>query len=131
MSIKIKNSPTPNPSPAGRNSIDFSCVGGLNQHIRTLRELIIFPLIYKDVYARFHIKPPRGVLFYGPPGTGKTLVAKALAHEGSKPSNSRVKFYSRKGSDILDKWVGQSEKNLRTLFEKVSYHVTQYHQWRS
>ncbi|XP_076623197.1 ATPase family AAA domain-containing protein 2-like [Colletes latitarsis] len=94
---------------------DFSCIGGLEKHIRVVKETVLFPLLYGDVYAKFNLKPPRGLLFYGPPGTGKTLVASALAAECSN-SERKVSFISRKGSDCLSKWVGESEKKLQKIF---------------
>ncbi|KAE8737506.1 hypothetical protein FOCC_FOCC017031, partial [Frankliniella occidentalis] len=96
----------------------FESVGGLEEHIRCLKELVLFPLMYKELYARFHMKPPRGVLFYGPPGTGKTLVAGALASECSQ-GERRVSFFSRKGADCYSKYVGESEQRLRALFEEA------------
>ncbi|XP_047347305.1 ATPase family AAA domain-containing protein 2-like isoform X1 [Vespa velutina] len=94
---------------------DFSNIGGLDKHIRIVKEMVLFPLMYGDVYAKFNLKPPRGLLFYGPPGTGKTLVASALASECST-SERKVSFISRKGSDCLSKWVGESEKKLEKIF---------------
>lgn len=60
----------------------------------------------------------RGCLFYGPPGTGKTLVARALANECSQ-GDKKVSFFMRKGADCLSKWVGESERQLRLLFDQV------------
>ncbi|XP_046417466.1 ATPase family AAA domain-containing protein 2-like [Neodiprion fabricii] len=97
---------------------DFSCVGGLEKHIQILKETVLFPLMYGDVYAKFNLRPPRGLLFYGPPGTGKTLVAGALATECSS-SERKVSFISRKGSDCLSKWVGESEKKLQQIFHSA------------
>ncbi|KAH1007762.1 hypothetical protein HUJ04_004957 [Dendroctonus ponderosae] len=102
------------------SSIDFCRIGGLNNHLKMLREIIIFPLLHGNVFSHFNIKAPRGVLFYGPPGTGKTLVAAALATEITKEGIGKVAFFPRKGADVLDKWVGGSEKNLRDLFEKAT-----------
>ncbi|XP_063905374.1 ATPase family AAA domain-containing protein 2-like isoform X2 [Zophobas morio] len=99
---------------------DFSKVGGLSNHIKILRDTIIVPLLHNNVYTHFNIKTPRGVLFYGPPGTGKTLVAGALATEMNKEGFGKVSFYQRKGADVLDKWVGESEKKLRALFETAT-----------
>lgn len=99
---------------------DFGKIGGLSHHIKTLKELVIFPLLHGHVYEHFNIKAPRGVLFYGPPGTGKTLVAGALAHEMNKGGAGKVNFFHRKGADVLDKWVGESEKKLRDLFATAS-----------
>ncbi|KAI4468268.1 aaa domain-containing [Holotrichia oblita] len=106
--------------PRNRNLTDFSKVGGLSSHIKLLREIIIFPLLYGDLYKHFNVKAPRGVLFFGPPGTGKTLVAGALATELSREGNGKVTFYQRKGADILDKWVGESERKLRDLFQQAT-----------
>ncbi|XP_046492964.1 ATPase family AAA domain-containing protein 2-like [Neodiprion pinetum] len=94
---------------------DFSCVGGMENHIETLKETVLFPLMYGEVYSRFNIKPPRGLLFYGPPGTGKTLMAGALAFECSS-AGRKVSFISRKGADCLSKWIGESEKKLQDIF---------------
>ncbi|KAJ2906865.1 hypothetical protein MKZ38_010363 [Zalerion maritima] len=99
-------------------SVDFSKVGGLKSHIDQLKEMVQLPLLYPELFTRFHVTPPRGVLFHGPPGTGKTLLARALAnsigHNGRK-----ITFYMRKGADALSKWVGEAEKQLRLLFEEA------------
>ncbi|VDN57439.1 unnamed protein product [Dracunculus medinensis] len=99
-------------------SIDFTKIGGLDRHIQSLQEVILFPLLYPEVFSQFDITPPKGVLFYGPPGTGKTLVARALANACSKGAR-KVSFFMRKGADCLSKWVGESEKQLRLLFEQA------------
>lgn len=103
-------------------SISFASVGGLPQHIVALREMIMIPLLYPNVLSRLGAKPPRGVLFVGPPGTGKTLLARAVANECQSASNRKVSFYMRKGADILSKWVGESEKQLRLLFDEARKH---------
>jgi len=61
------------------STISFENVGGLQSHIQQLKEMVSLPLLYPEVFQRFGITPPRGVLFHGPPGTGKTLMARALA----------------------------------------------------
>ena len=76
------------------------------------------PLLYPEVFQRFHVTPPRGVLFHGPPGTGKTLLARALASSVSSQGR-KVTFYMRKGADALSKWVGEAERQLRLLFEEA------------
>ncbi|XP_058809899.1 ATPase family AAA domain-containing protein 2-like [Phymastichus coffea] len=99
-------------------NITFNDVGGLESHIHCLKEMVVFPMMYPDVFDRFHVTPPKGVLFHGPPGTGKTLIARALANECSKGSR-KVSFFMRKGADCLTKWVGESERQLRLLFEQA------------
>ncbi|XP_069776370.1 ATPase family AAA domain-containing protein 2-like isoform X2 [Narcine bancroftii] len=99
-------------------SVCFRSVGGLARHIAALKEMVVFPLLYPEVFERFKIQPPRGCLFYGPPGTGKTLVARALANECSQ-GDRRVNFFMRKGADCLSKWVGESERQLRLLFDQA------------
>ncbi|XP_045109499.1 ATPase family AAA domain-containing protein 2-like isoform X3 [Portunus trituberculatus] len=96
----------------------FDAIGGLSQHIKSLKEMIIFPLLYPEVFEKFYINPPRGVLFFGPPGTGKTLMARALANECSI-GGRKVAFFMRKGADCLSKWVGESERQLRLLFDQA------------
>uniref|UniRef100_A0A8C5MX23 ATPase family AAA domain-containing protein 2 n=1 Tax=Leptobrachium leishanense TaxID=445787 RepID=A0A8C5MX23_9ANUR len=100
------------------SSVRFSSIGGLSKHIASLKEMVVFPLLYPEVFERFKIQPPRGCLFYGPPGTGKTLVARALANECSV-GDKRVAFFMRKGADCLSKWVGESERQLRLLFDQA------------
>uniref|UniRef100_A0A8C9SPC3 ATPase family AAA domain-containing protein 2 n=1 Tax=Scleropages formosus TaxID=113540 RepID=A0A8C9SPC3_SCLFO len=99
-------------------SVRFDSVGGLRNHIQALKEMVVFPLLYPEVFEKFKIQPPRGCLFYGPPGTGKTLVARALANECSQ-GDRKVSFFMRKGADCLSKWVGESERQLRLLFDQA------------
>ncbi|KAK7151151.1 hypothetical protein R3I93_012170 [Phoxinus phoxinus] len=99
-------------------SVKFDSVGGLTHHIQSLKEMVVFPLLYPEVFEKFKIQPPRGCLFYGPPGTGKTLVARALANECSQ-GDRKVSFFMRKGADCLSKWVGESERQLRLLFDQA------------
>ncbi|KAF2363130.1 Bromodomain [Trinorchestia longiramus] len=98
--------------------VTFNSVGGLNHHLRLLREMVVLPLLYPEVFDKFGVTAPRGVLFYGPPGTGKTLVARALANECSI-GDKKVAFFMRKGADCLSKWVGESERQLRLLFDQA------------
>ncbi|NWX04665.1 ATAD2 protein, partial [Caloenas nicobarica] len=100
------------------SSVCFDGVGGLHDHISALKEMVVFPLLYPEVFERFKIQPPRGCLFYGPPGTGKTLVARALANECSQ-GDRKIAFFMRKGADCLSKWVGEAERQLRLLFDQA------------
>lgn len=99
-------------------NIDFSVVGGLDNYINQLKEMVALPLLYPELYQNFGITPPRGVLFHGPPGTGKTLMARALAANCSTPER-KITFFMRKGADCLSKWVGEAERQLRLLFEEA------------
>ncbi|XAR48719.1 hypothetical protein NMG60_11031624 [Bertholletia excelsa] len=99
-------------------SVSFEDIGGLSEYIDALKEMVFFPLLYPDFFASYHITPPRGVLLCGPPGTGKTLIARALACAASK-AGQKVSFYMRKGADVLSKWVGEAERQLKLLFEEA------------
>ncbi|XP_049876292.1 ATPase family AAA domain-containing protein 2-like isoform X2 [Pectinophora gossypiella] len=101
-------------------SVRFTSVGGLEEHIKCLREMVLFPLMYPDLFAKFNTRPAKGVLFHGPPGTGKTLLARALANECSLVGGRKVSFFMRKGADCLKKWVGESERNLKLLFQQAN-----------
>ncbi|XP_048142795.1 ATPase family AAA domain-containing protein 2-like [Corvus hawaiiensis] len=99
-------------------SAQFDGVGGLSDHISALKEMVILPLLYPDIFEILKFKPPRGCLFYGPPGTGKTLVARALANECSR-GDRKVTFFMRSAADCMSKWVGESERQLRLVFEQA------------
>jgi transitional endoplasmic reticulum ATPase len=93
--------------------VTWEDVGGLGDTKERLREAIQWPLEYPDVFAQMDMQAAKGVLMYGPPGTGKTLLAKAIANEAE--SN----FISIKGPELLNKYVGESEKGVREIFEKA------------
>ena len=102
--------------------LGFQSVGGLEKHIQALKEMVVLPLLYPEVFERFDTQPPRGVLFVGPPGTGKTLTARALANSlsiNAAQGGRKVTFFMRKGADCLSKWVGEGERQLRLLFEQA------------
>jgi transitional endoplasmic reticulum ATPase len=88
-------------------------VGGLEDVILQLQEVIEWPLKYPKLFTHLDSDPPRGILLHGPPGSGKTLIAKALAHE------CEVNFISIKGPEFLSKWVGESERTVRETFRKA------------
>lgn len=99
-------------------NVKFADIGGLDNYIDQLKEMVALPLLYPELYQNFSITPPRGVLFHGPPGTGKTLMARALAASCSSEGH-KITFFMRKGADILSKWVGEAERQLRLLFEEA------------
>ena len=99
-------------------NVNFDSVGGLENQIDHLKEMVALPLLYPEIFQRFKVTPPRGVLFHGPPGTGKTLLARALASSVSSHGR-KVTFYMRKGADALSKWVGEAERQLRLLFDEA------------
>ncbi|ALG82519.1 CDC48 family AAA ATPase [Halanaeroarchaeum sulfurireducens] len=91
----------------------FDDVGGLTEAKATLREAIEWPLTHKDLFEAAATDPPTGVLLYGPPGTGKSLLARAIAHE------SGVNVIRVAGPEILDRYVGESERAVREVFERA------------
>ncbi len=93
--------------------VKWKDVGGLSDVQQELVEAVEWPLQHPEVFERMGIKPPKGILLYGPPGTGKTLLAKAVANE------SKANFILVKGPELLSKWVGESEKAVRKIFEKA------------
>lgn len=95
-------------------NIKFSDVAGLEDVKKAITIRMINPIKYPDKYKMYGKKTGGGVLLYGPPGTGKTMIAKAIANEVG------AKFYAVKGSDIVSKWVGDSEKNINSLFEEAN-----------
>ncbi|MFC3493425.1 AAA family ATPase [Glycomyces rhizosphaerae] len=88
-------------------------VGGMEPLKQTLTETVLWPLTYPDAFTRLGIEAPRGILLYGPPGCGKTYIVRAVAGEG------HANVLSVKGSELLNKWVGESEKNVRELFRRA------------
>ena len=93
--------------------VTWDSVGGLEDTKERLRETIQWPLDYPDVFEAMDVDAAKGVLLYGPPGTGKTLMAKAVANE------AQSNFISIKGPELLNKYVGESEKGVREVFEKA------------
>lgn len=93
--------------------ISYEDIGGLDDEIKKVREMVELPLKHPEVFERLGIEPPKGVLLHGPPGTGKTLLAKAVANE----TNSN--FILINGPEIMSKYYGQSEENLRKKFEEA------------
>jgi transitional endoplasmic reticulum ATPase len=93
--------------------VTWDDIGGLENVKRELQELVQYPVMYPELFKKFGMQPSRGVLFYGPPGCGKTLLAKAIANECS------ANFISVKGPELLTMWFGESEANVREIFDKA------------
>jgi len=94
-------------------NVTWDDIGGLEETKKDLQEMILYPIEHPDKFQKFGMSPSKGVLFYGPPGCGKTLLAKAVANECS--SN----FISVKGPELLTMWFGESEGNVREVFDKA------------
>merc|ERR1719299_147519 len=94
-------------------NVKWDDIGGLEETKRNLQEMILYPIEHPEKFEKFGMQPSRGVLFYGPPGCGKTLLAKAVASECS------ANFVSIKGPELLTMWFGESEANVREVFDKA------------
>ena len=94
-------------------SVTLDDVGDMAETKQALTEAVLWPLQHPDTFARLGVEPPRGVLLYGPPGCGKTFVVRALASSG------RLSVHAVKGAELMDKWVGSSEKAVRELFRRA------------
>merc|ERR1712086_1083576 len=94
-------------------TVTWNDVGGLENVKRELQELVQYPVEHPEKFLKFGMMPSRGVLFYGPPGCGKTLLAKAIANE------CQANFISIKGPELLTMWFGESEANVREIFDKA------------
>ncbi|MDV3125657.1 AAA family ATPase [Mycobacterium sp. 21AC1] len=94
-------------------SVTLDDVGDMVETKQALTEAVLWPLQHPDTFARLGVQPPRGVLLYGPPGCGKTFVVRALASSG------RLSVHAVKGAELMDKWVGSSEKAVRELFARA------------
>ncbi|WP_307787886.1 AAA family ATPase [Mycolicibacterium sp. S2-37] len=94
-------------------SVTLQDVGDMVETKQALTEAVLWPLQHPDTFERLGIEPPRGVLLYGPPGCGKTFVVRALASTG------RLSVHAVKGAELMDKWVGSSEKAVRDLFRRA------------
>lgn len=94
-------------------SLTLEDVGDMAEAKQSLTEAVLWPLRYPDSFTRLGTDPPRGVLLYGPPGCGKTFLVRALASSG------QLSVHSVKGAELMDKWVGSSEKAVRDLFRRA------------
>jgi transitional endoplasmic reticulum ATPase len=94
-------------------NVTWEDIGGLESVKKELKETVQYPVEHPEMFKKFGLQPSKGVLFYGPPGCGKTLLAKAIANE------CQANFISIKGPELLTMWFGESEANIRELFDKA------------
>ena len=108
--------------------IDYADIGGLGSQIETIRDAVELPFLHPDLFAEHGLKAPKGVLLYGPPGCGKTLIAKAVANglakqvartRGEDGSTARSYFLNIKGPELLNKYVGETERHIRLVFQRA------------
>jgi proteasome-associated ATPase len=105
--------------------IGYESIGGLGDQIETIKDAVELPYLYADYYKEHHLTPPKGVLLYGPPGCGKTMIAKAvannLAERISEKRGEKIKgyFLNIKGPELLNKYVGETERKIREIFIKA------------
>ena len=110
--IKVKEEAAKQMEPEGPR-VSYEDIGGLKDELERVKEMIQLPIKHPKIFNRLGIDPPKGVLLHGPPGTGKTLIAKAVANE------SGANFYTINGPEIMSKFYGQSEENLRKIFDEA------------
>ena len=109
--IQILSEPVPEMEMTSRTT--YEDIGGLNEEIRRIREMVELPLRHPEIFQRLGIDPPKGVLLHGPPGCGKTLLVRAVANE------SDANFYAINGPEVMSKFYGESEGRLRKMFEEA------------
>ena len=113
VATDIKISKSPVKLVGGAGGISYEDIGGLKDEIEAIREMVEVPMKHPEVFKKLGISPPKGVLLYGPPGTGKTLLARAVANE------TDANFIPLNGPEIMSKYYGQSEENLRNVFKQA------------
>lgn len=99
----------------------FDDIGGLGDQIEQIRDSVELPFLYPELYQEHRLNPPKGILLYGPPGTGKTLIAKAVAQSltGRADGVDHSYFLNIKGPELLNKYVGETERHIRTIFSRA------------
>jgi proteasome-associated ATPase len=106
--------------------VAYTAIGGLAAQIESIQDAVELPFLHKELFKEHHLKPPKGVLLYGPPGCGKTLIAKAVANslakkvaEQSGKGDGRAFFLNIKGPELLNKYVGETERQIRLVFQRA------------
>ena len=106
--------------------IDYADIGGLAGQIEMIRDAVELPYLHQDLFAEHKLRPPKGILLYGPPGCGKTLIAKAVANslakkvaEVSGQKEAKSYFLNIKGPELLNKYVGETERHIRLVFQRA------------
>src|SRR3954453_6344407 len=109
--------------------IDYSDIGGLSRQIEQIRDAVELPFLHSDLFREYELRPPKGILLYGPPGCGKTLIAKAVANSLAKKvaelngdddtSQGKSYFLNIKGPELLNKYVGETERHIRLVFQRA------------
>lgn len=106
--------------------VTYANIGGLDDQIEVIRDAVELPYLHRDRFAAYDLTPPKGVLLYGPPGCGKTLIAKAVANslakavgEYSDDADTRSYFLNIKGPELLNKYVGETERQIRLIFQRA------------
>ena len=106
--------------------IDYDDIGGLGGQIDQIKDAVELPFLHPDLYLEHHLAAPKGILLYGPPGCGKTLIAKAVAHslaakvaERTGVEEGRSYFLNIKGPELLNKYVGETERHIRLVFQRA------------
>ncbi len=106
--------------------ITYRDVGGLADQIEQIRDTVELPYLHRDLFREYSLEPPKGILLYGPPGCGKTLIAKAVANSLAKKVSERTGdpdvrsyFLNVKGPELLNKWVGETERQIRLIFQRA------------
>jgi proteasome-associated ATPase len=106
--------------------IEYSDIGGLSAQIEQIRDAVELPFLHPDLFREHGLKPPKGILLYGPPGCGKTLIAKAVANSLAKKAaealgtkESKSYFLNVKGPELLNKYVGETERHIRLIFARA------------
>ncbi len=108
--------------------VSYEDIGGLFRQIEQIRDAVELPFLHAELFREYELRPPKGVLLYGPPGCGKTLIAKAVANSlakkvaaarGDDPAEARSFFLNIKGPELLNKFVGETERHIRLIFQRA------------